>query len=131
MNDDKNANETAQLSELFDGQTDASSSAPASAAPTTTKVLPEAEPAWLHGRDAAQRSTPRIRWAGIVWGLVFAAAGWFAVWTLLSAERRAAFAEWILTLDNGGWAVVAAFTVGGLLLVLGLVAALRAATRQP
>lgn len=145
MNDDKNGQDTAKLSELFASETDASG-APAAEAegpttsdtatgvaappPTATATLPEAEPAWLHRGGPELRTTPRIRWAGIVWGLVFAAAGSFAVWTMLSAERRAAFSDWILTLNNGGWTVVGAFTIGGLLLVLGMISALRAASHR-
>ncbi|MFC4244321.1 hypothetical protein ACFOYW_13150 [Gryllotalpicola reticulitermitis] len=93
-------------------------------------ALPEAEPAWLsQWGKAPQRTTPRIRWGGIIWGLVFVASGWFALWTMQSHERRSAFSDWILTLNDGGWAIVAAFAIGALLLVLGLIAALRAATR--
>jgi len=95
-----------------------------------TLPLPEAEPAWLsQWGKAPQRTAPRIRWAGIIWGLMFLAAGWFALWTLTAAARRSAFSGWILTLGDGGWMIVAAFALGGLLLVLGLIAALRAASR--
>ena len=100
------------------------------AAATSTATLPDAEPAWLQGWGKSQRTTPRIRWGGIVWGLVFAATGWFALWTMLAGDRRAAFSDWILSLGNGGWAVVAACAIGGLVLVIGLISGLRAATRR-
>lgn len=61
---------------------------------------------------------------------MFIATGWFALWTLTARERRSAFSDWVLGLSGGGWAVVAAFALGGLLLVLGLTAALRSATRR-
>lgn len=141
MSDEKNAQDaqsTERVEELFatrpyesaaEGPAGAASSDAASAtAPTAT--LPDAEPAWLQPRERTERTSPRIRWGGIVWGLVFAATGWFALWTMFAAGRRRAFSEWILTLDGGGWAVVAAFAIGGLLLVVGLIAGLRAATRQ-
>jgi hypothetical protein len=142
--------QTSRLDELFSAETDDTTvpvAAPGPAAPTTaaapgaaptgaaptgaapTAVLPEAEPAWLRGTDRPVRTTPRVRWAGIVWGLVFAATGWFAVWTLLAHERRAAFSGWILSLDGGGWAIVGALALGALLLVIGLTQGLKAATR--
>lgn len=102
----------------------------ATAATAATASLTNAEPAWLQGWGKTERTTPRIRWGGIVWGLVFAATGWFALWTMLAEDRRAAFSDWILSLENGGWAVVAACAVGGLVLVIGLISGLRAATRR-
>jgi hypothetical protein len=139
MDDEKNTQRTEKIDELFTAETDATTEgAPAPDAPTTpttattatTTVVPEAEPAWLRGADHPVRTTPRVRWAAIIWGLVFVAAGWFTVWTLLAEDRRAAFSDWILSLDNGGWAVVGALCLGALLLVIGLSQALKAATRQ-
>jgi hypothetical protein len=132
---EKNAEQTARLDELFAtaparGEQDGDEAGrPGATAPTT--VLPEAEPAWLRGESGPQRSTPRIRWAGIVWGLIFAATGWFAVWTLAADSRRAAFADWFLTLDRTGWAVVGALVIGAILVLIGLTQALKAATRGP
>jgi hypothetical protein len=125
MSDDTNTTPTTKLDELFSGETDATTeSAPAAA-------VPEAEPAWLSPRpERAVRTTPRVRWAGIIWGLVFAATGWFTVWTLLAEDRRAAFSNWILSLDDGGWAIVGALGLGALLLIIGLSQGLKAATRQ-
>lgn len=94
------------------------------------RAVPEAEPAWLSqwGKTPA-RTNPRVRWAGIIWGLVFVATGWYALWTMTDDGRRAAFSGWMLGLSDGGWAIVGAFALGGFLLVLGLIAALRAASR--
>jgi len=108
----------------------AATAAPGSAGTTASATLPDAEPAWLQNWGKSERTTPRIRWAGIVWGLVFAATGWFALWTMLAEQRRAQFSDWILSLGNGGWAVVAACAIGGLILVIGLISGLRAATRK-
>lgn len=135
---DENTEQTEKLEELFDAdKTDAGTGAAraetgAAHADGSVGTLPEAEPAWLAGRGIAspERTTPRVRWAGIIWGLVFAAAGGFALWTLVAPERRAAFSNWVLTLDNGGWAVAAAFALGGLLLLLGLIQGLKAASRR-
>ncbi|AYG04003.1 hypothetical protein [Gryllotalpicola protaetiae] len=138
MSDEKNTEQTMKLDELFTSETDAGTAGPSNAAPASaeapaaaTSPLPAAEPAWLSPRaDRPMRTTPRIRWAGIIWGLVFVVTGWFAVWTLLAQERRAAFSDWILSLDGGGWAIVGALALGALLLVIGLSEGLKAATRQ-
>jgi len=126
MSDEKNRDKTAKLDELFASETDANTEG----APSATTPLPEAEPAWLRSTEPPVRTTPRVRWAAIVWGVVFAATGWFTMWTLVAEERRAAFSDWILTLDNGGWAIVGAFALGALLLIIGLSQGLKAATRQ-
>lgn len=136
MTDEKNTERTTKLDELFtveadgDGTGDVSPAAAETPA-AATSPLPNAEPAWLSPRgDRPLRTTPRVRWAGIIWGLVFAATGWFAIWTLLARERRTAFSDWILSLDGGGWAIVGALALGALLLVIGLSEGLKAATRQ-
>lgn len=132
MSDDKNEQDARDTARL---ETPTVQPAPAETRPypetNPAAPLPEAEPAWLsQWGKAPVRTTPRIRWAGIVWGLVFVGTGWFALWTLLAEDRRAAFSNWILTMGDGGWAIVGAFAIGGLLVVLGLIAGLRAATRQ-
>lgn len=140
MSDEKNTDTTSKLDELFTSETtDAATAeaphadttaAPAATATVPTVTLPEAEPAWLSSwAERPVRTTPRVRWAGIIWGLVFAATGWFAVWTMLAQDRRAAFSGWILSLDGGGWAIVGALALGALLLVIGLTEGLKAATR--
>jgi hypothetical protein len=138
MSDEKNDDQTAKLDELF-GTAPANAAQDGDETPRTgatdasTTPLPEAEPTWLRAGSGpgAERTAPRIRWAGIVWGLIFAATGWFAVWTLAAGERRTAFADWVLTLDGNGWAVVGALAIGAVLVVVGLTQALKAATRGP
>ncbi|GAA4164085.1 hypothetical protein GCM10022286_25450 [Gryllotalpicola daejeonensis] len=145
MSDEKNEQKTAKLEELFESEradaapggaattestaTEATPTGAAASAPTA--ALGEAEPAWLGswGTQRPVRTTPRVRWAGIIWGLVFAAAGWFTIWTLLAEERRAAFSAWVLSLDDGGWAIAGALALGALLLIIGLTQGLKAATR--
>ncbi|HEY0246771.1 MAG TPA: hypothetical protein VGC45_00790 [Gryllotalpicola sp.] len=103
---------------------------PTASLPTAT--LPPAEPAWVSGwtLNEPNRTTPRVRWAGVVWGLLFALAGGLALWTMTGAERRAGFSGWVLSLNDGGWVLLSALALGGLLLVIGLIAGLRAATRR-
>ena len=146
MSDENNTEQTAKLEELF-GSAEADAAAAtkpmptepetpaasaAAAPPVATAELPEAEPAWLHHRTEPRplRTTPRVRWAGVIWGLIFAATGAFTAWTLLAQDRRAAFSHWILTLGGGGWVIVGAVAIGTLLLVIGLIEGLKAATRR-
>lgn len=77
-------------------------------------------------------TTPRIRWAGIVWGAVFSAAAASALWILASATRRESIHAWLLTLGpesiNPGAVVgFVVLAVGLLLVILGGVALLRRA----
>jgi hypothetical protein len=122
---DEDDKKTTPLESL--GVTDASANEPAqeTAAPASPAApVRPAEP-WFE----AAPTGPRIRWAGIVWGLIFMAAGWLTVWTLLATDRRQAFSDWVLSLNDGGWVVLSALSLGGLLLVIGLIEGLRAATR--
>ena len=86
------------------------------------------------GTDVESREAPapRIRWAGIVWGTVFALLAGTAVWTLAAASRITAVHEWLRTLSptevHPGWVIGIVVLAGGvLLLILGGVALLRSA----
>jgi hypothetical protein len=75
-------------------------------------------------------SSPRVRWAGIVWGAVFAVLASTALWTLAEASRLSAISEWLRTLSpadlHPGWVIGVVVLAGGLLLlILGGVALLR------
>lgn len=73
---------------------------------------------------------PRIRWAAIVWGLLFAAIAAGTLLTLLSPERRDAFAAWAVSLSPTTVMLYGLLAVGALVLVLGLVGLLRRAQRR-
>lgn len=79
--------------------------------------------------SAAPSLGPRTRWAGIVWGLLFAAVA-VAGLSLTSSEAAVdTLVAWATDLSAAtaiGWAVLA---VGALLLVTGLVGLLRRAQR--
>lgn len=73
---------------------------------------------------------PRVRWAGIVWGAVFALLAVGALWALAEASRVAVIRDWLLTLSpadlHPGWVIGIVVLAGGLLLlILGGVALLR------
>lgn len=81
-----------------------------------TRVLAEA---------ASASEGPRIRWAAIIWGLVFAAVAGWGLWTSISASRFTALSaqieDAIMTGDPGGIAVIGVLVVGALVLLTGLV----------
>ena len=70
-------------------------------------------------------ASPRIRWGAIAWGFIVCA---LAVMTMVitgSPENRTAFVEWLGRLTPGTMWLMAVFVVGGFILLLGLLAALR------
>lgn len=78
---------------------------------------------------------PRIRWAGIVWGVVIAALAAVALVTIAEGSRRAGINDWLRALDpatiNPGWIVaIVVLTVGVVLLITGAVALLRRVQRR-
>ena len=75
-------------------------------------------------------STARVRWAGILWGTIFAAIGLATALIVTSPDRRDAFGGWLGTLTPGGFVLVGVLTLGCLILVLGLLAAVRRLQRR-
>lgn len=78
---------------------------------------------------SAEPLRARTRWAGIVWGLVFAGLAAAGLWLTASDGRADDLAAWISGLDVAtavGYGLVA---VGALVLVTGLVGLLRRAQR--
>ncbi|MFT4233397.1 MAG: hypothetical protein QM607_00075 [Microbacterium sp.] len=76
-----------------------------------------------------QNERPRVRWAAIVWGVVFAAVAVAGLWFVLDPERYAAFTEavlaWALAADAVTIAVVVILVIGAAVLLAGLAAGLR------
>lgn len=99
---------------------------------TETNVLLE-PPAEASVPESSTLPSPRVRWAGIVWGLVFSALAVTAIWTVAEASAREAIRSWILAFDPasisaGGIVAASVIAVGVLLLVVGGVALLRRRT---
>ncbi|TYL53102.1 hypothetical protein [Agromyces mariniharenae] len=69
---------------------------------------------------APEELRPRIRWAGIVWGLVFAGLAATLLWIVLEPARMELVADWWATLTPGGLILTVLLVLGGLLLVAGL-----------
>ncbi|MRG59533.1 hypothetical protein GE115_06555 [Agromyces sp. CFH 90414] len=73
---------------------------------------------------------PRVRWAGIIWGLVFAAIAATLLAVLTDPARRDAATDWWTGLSPAGFALTAVIVVGALLLVAGVAGLARRASRS-
>ncbi|MBD3942708.1 hypothetical protein IF188_13480 [Microbacterium sp. NEAU-LLC] len=74
-------------------------------------------------------SGPRVRWAGIVWGLVLATIAGLALWLLTDAARQAAVTHWLLNLTPAAAVAYAVLVIGAFALIAGLVGLVRRAQR--
>ena len=79
---------------------------------------------------SAVRTAPRTRWAGIIWGAVFSALAVTVLVMVGSDERRAAFGVWASSLTVAGFTLVIVLALGCLLLLLGLLGAVRQVQRR-
>lgn len=103
--------ENATTQELFPLEED-----PASApVPTDAAVAPPAG--------------PRVRWAGIVWGLALATLAAYGVWLTGTPGRLDELATVAPQISPTGLVAAVALTLGALVLVTGLVGLLRRAQR--
>jgi hypothetical protein len=68
---------------------------------------------------------PRIRWGAVAWGLIAIAIAVTAMVITGSPDNRTAFAEWLAQLTAATMWLIAVFVVGGIILLLGLLAVLR------
>lgn len=73
---------------------------------------------------------PRIRWAGIVWGVVLGAAAALTLWVLLDGGRRRDFSDWFTHLSPATAALYGILVLGGIVLVTGLLGLVRGAQRR-
>lgn len=64
---------------------------------------------------------PRIRWAGIVWGLVFAALAYGGILAATGPDPVGRLSDWVQQVQPVPLIAYALLTVGGLILVTGLV----------
>jgi hypothetical protein len=124
---------------------------PTPEAPAATAVLPPAftgarPPAWEPPTTASDRpeaaasdrsqaaasvalSRPRVRWAGIVWGLVLAAIAAGAVWFLTDPARQTALASWLVSLSPATTIAIGVLVLGVFALITGVVGIARRAQR--
>jgi hypothetical protein len=91
----------------------------------TTSMPPAAPPLPEPPSDDDRRVGPVVRWAGILWGLVFAGIASTMLWVVVDAGRRDATSEWWESLAPGTITLLAVAAVGFLLLVAGTAGLLR------
>ncbi|WP_435747042.1 hypothetical protein [Microbacterium sp. PMB16] len=73
---------------------------------------------------------PRTRWAGIIWGALFAAVAASGFWLLVDGDRRSTATDWVLTLTPSMILTLAILTAGVLVLFAGAVGLLRRGQRR-
>lgn len=78
------------------------------------------EPSVAPGTPDLAGLGPRIRWAGIIWGLVFAAIAATMLWIVVEPARTELVADWWATLTPAGLWLTVLLVIGGLLLIAGL-----------
>ncbi len=77
--------------------------------------------------ESAPSPRPRTRWAGIVWGLVFAGLAVAGIWLSSANDRLDDLIDGVQDLDLGTTIGYGLLVVGALALITGLVALLRRA----
>ncbi|MFS0712800.1 hypothetical protein ABC195_02870 [Microbacterium sp. 2P01SA-2] len=86
----------------------------------------EAEP----GSAAAPLDRPRVRWAGIVWGVAFAAVAAAGLVLVGSPNAYRALVEWVASPSVPALVATALLIVGSLILVAGIAGMLRRGQRR-
>lgn len=106
----------------------------AMAGPATVGFAEPAAPAAFDQLAAPAASGPRIRWAGVIWGLAFAVVGFVALRMLLNSAGRDAVYAWTTELTPLSIVSTVVLVIGALLLLTGLVGLahrLQRGRRQP
>jgi uncharacterized integral membrane protein len=73
---------------------------------------------------------PRIRFAGIAWGVLLATAALVLLGIVASPSRRAAAAEWLGSLQGDTVAIILAIVFGAVLVLSALLASVRRLQRE-
>lgn len=74
---------------------------------------------------SAASPRPRIRWGAIVWGLIVSSVAIITLAVIRTGAGRESFALWLTGLTPGGIWLIAVLVLGSILLLLGLLSALR------
>lgn len=74
---------------------------------------------------AASTTTPRTRWAAIIWGACVGVIAWSGIWMLSETDRQEAITDWLATLTPGTMTATVLLGVGVLVLISGLVGLIR------
>lgn len=73
---------------------------------------------------------PRIRFAGIAWGVLFATAALVLLGVVAAPSRRAAAAEWLGSLQGDTVTIILAIVFGAVLVLSALLASVRRLQRE-
>ena len=114
---------------MNDTSTPATPSGEGPSGPASEPATPSAAPPAPSTPAPSTPALPRVRWAGIVWGAVFAALGITVMSVLSSDASRYSFAVWAQSLGPWGAGLVAVVALGALLLVTGVLGAIARAQR--
>lgn len=79
---------------------------------------------------AATTTPPRIRWAAIIWGLLFGAIATTTLWILADSGRRDAIGDFIVNLTPTTIVTILLLTGGVLMLIGGAAGLARRAQRE-
>jgi hypothetical protein len=80
--------------------------------------------------DETTPERPHVRAGSIAWGLIVIATAAAVLWVVAEPARRSAVTDWAATLTPGGAALVAVLVCGAILLLSGVLAAIRRAQRR-
>ena len=80
--------------------------------------------------EAAPVARPHVRAGSIAWGLIVITGAALVLWVIAEPARRSAVAEWATTLTPGGVALVAILACGAILLLAGVLTAIRRAQHR-
>lgn len=79
---------------------------------------------------ATAPTSPRTRWAAIIWGAVFAAVAVMAIGLLADERRGDDVSEWILSLTPASITAMALLALGGIVLICGAIGLIRRGQRR-
>lgn len=100
---------------------------PALTPPPADAAVAASVPAFTAATGPAVYDPPRVRWAGIVWGLFFAVVAGLGLWMIVDPRQRAGLGDWLATLTPGALIASAVLAAGVLVLLTGAAGLLRRA----
>lgn len=95
-----------------------------------TAPYPAAPPAPYGSTASAAADPPRIRWAAIIWGLVFAVIAVIMIGLLSDDRRSDGVSDWIMSLTPGSITAIVLLALGGVVLICGTIGLIRRLQRK-
>ncbi|WOF23569.1 hypothetical protein N8K70_02505 [Microbacterium betulae] len=113
--------------ETRDGETRVFAPIATASIPTDAEVLPALA-------AGTEQESPRIRWASVIWGVVFTALAGAGLWVATSPGRyldaQSATIDWVLAVDPVTGTVAVVLVAGVVILVAGLAGPARRIQRR-